>query len=658
MGYAFISYSSKNRSSADAMIALLRQRHIDVWVAPDDIPPGSKYAQVIGRAIKECACMVLLFTNDAQNSSWVPKEVERAINYKKTIIPVQLEEVQLNEEFELYISTEQIISVDRIDEKSDKIQWVIDSVIAKTGQNTPASGKEQTPDPASGAKIVTAEEKPKRKRSTSLQEREIKAPVELLSGSGELSVDTEELRETAHRLDETLKSFRIAASITKVVRGAAVTRYEIALDQSVRLNKLTSIADDIAFALGVSGVRIATIPGKLSAVGIEVPNRNIDKVSLREIIDSVAFTQSKDGCTFAVGKDIDGNCIVSDLAKLPHLLVAGSTGSGIPTFMNSLILSLLYKSSADDVRMIMIDTKLVEMSAYVGIPHLLVPRVTSPELAVGSLQWVVSEMMNRFQIMAGAQVRDLERYNSAMESTGGKKLPRIVVIVNELADLMRSFAEETEEAVCRIAQLGRAAGIHLVLATQRVSSDVITGLIKANIPSRIAFSLSSTIESRIILDTTGAEKLLGHGDMLFAPIGLQKPLRVQGCFVDSQEVRAVAEYVRAQGTISYDHSAMAKIKAFAAQSAAEEWLSASKTAADQIEEDPMLPAAVEVVLETGMVSVSLLQRRLMLGYARAARLVDRMEELELIGPYLGSKPRKILVTKEQWAAMSGNQAKS
>ena len=658
MGYAFISYSSKNRSSAEAMTALLRQRHIDVWVAPDDIPPGSKYAQVIGRAIKECACMVLLFTNDAQNSSWVPKEVERAINYKKTIIPVQLEEVQLNEEFELYISTEHVIAVDRIDEKSDKIQRVIDSVIAKTGQNTPASGKEQTPDPASGAKIATAEEKPKRKRSTGQQEREIKAPVELLSGSEELSVDTEELRETAHRLDETLKSFRIAASITKVVRGAAVTRYEIALDQSVRLNQLNSIANDIAFALGVSGVRIAAVPGKLSAVGIEVPNRNVDTVSLREIIASVAFTQSKACCTFAVGKDIDGNCIVSDISKLPHLLVAGSTGSGIPTFMNSLILSLLYKSSADDVRMIMIDTKLVEMSAYVGIPHLLVPRVTSPELAVGSLQWVVSEMMNRFQIMAGAQVRDLERYNSAMESTGGKKLPRIVVIVNELADLMRSFAEETEEAVCRIAQLGRAAGIHLVLATQRVSADVITGLIKANIPSRIAFSLSSTIESRIILDTTGAEKLLGHGDMLFAPIGLQKPLRVQGCFVDSQEVRSVAEYVRAQGTISYDHSAMAKIKAFAAQSAAEEWLSASKTAADQIEEDPMLPAAVEVVLETGMVSVSLLQRRLRLGYARAARLVDRMEELELIGPYLGSKPRKILVTKEQWAAMSGNQAKS
>ena len=293
MGYAFISYSSKNRSSADAMIALLRQRHIDVWVAPDDIPPGSKYAQVIGRAIKECACMVLLFTNDAQNSPWVPKEVERAINYKKTIIPVQLEEVQLNEEFELYISTEQIIAVDRIDEKSDKIQRVIDSVIAKTGQNTPASGKEQTPDPASGAKIAIAEEKPKRKRSTGLQEREIKAPVELLSGSGELSVDTEELRETAHRLDETLKSFRIAASITKVVRGAAVTRYEIALDQSVRLNKLTSIADDIAFALGVSGVRIAAVPGKLSAVGIEVPNRNVDTVSLREIIDSVAFTNPK-----------------------------------------------------------------------------------------------------------------------------------------------------------------------------------------------------------------------------------------------------------------------------------------------------------------------------------------------------------------------------
>lgn len=653
MGYAFISYSSKNRSSADEMTALLRKHHIDVWIAPDDIPPGSKYAQVIGRAIKECACMVLLFTNAAQNSSWVPKEVERAINYKKMIIPVQLEDVQLNEEFEFYISTDQIIAVDRIDEKSEKIQKVLKSVIALTGQNSVASGKEQPAMPA-----TPAAEKPKRIGNTagrSVNAR--KAPVEFLCSSPEASVDTEELRDTAQRLDTLLMAFRVAASITKVVRGAAVTRYEVTLDQSVRLHKLTVLADDIALALGVSKVRIANVPGKTSVVGIEVPNRKADTVTLREVVDSPIFTQLASNCSFAVGKDVDGNYIVADIAKLPHLLIAGTAGSGMLVFMNSLILSLLYKASADDVKLILVDTKLVEMTDYSGIPHLLVPRVTSPELAVGSLQWAVTEMTDRFRVMSEAGVRDLDRYNSAMESTGGERLPRIVVIINEFADLMRSFAQETEEAVCRLAQMGRAAGIHLILATQRISTDVITGLIKANIPSRIAFSLSSMLESRIILDMTGAEKLLGHGDMLYAPVGYQKPLRVQGCFVNSSEVRKVAEYVRSQGTIRYDQTVMEKIKAISARNFAEEWSSEAKTASAKLEEDPLFPEAVEVVLETGMASVSMLQRRLKLGYARAARIIDEMEERGLIGPYEGTKPRKVYVTAEQWALIKGNTAK-
>ncbi len=479
-------------------------------------------------------------------------------------------------------------------------------------------------------------------------------PVELLAVPPHAAADgTTEMRENTRRLNEALASFKIDAHIINVTRGPSVTRYEVELDKGVRLNKLTSCADDIALNLGASGVRIAAVPGKISVVGIEVPNRSVTTVTLREVIDTNEFKRAKSPSSFAVGKDINGNCIVGNIAKLPHMLIAGTTGSGKSVCMNSIIMSLLYKASPEDVKLIMIDPKMVELGIYNGIPHLLIPVITKAEKAAGSLQWAVTEMMRRYQAMSEAGVRDLESYNSIMESDEGIKLPQIVVIIDELADLMLVAAKEVEESICRIAQMGRAAGIHLIIATQRPSADVITGLMKANIPSRIAFAVASAMESRIILDTQGAEKLVGRGDMLYAPIGAGKPLRVQGCFVSDEEVEAVATYVKENYNPNYDPKIMEEIEKKAARTGT------SKTSATDPEPndaemcgDEMLPAAVEVILETGQASVSMLQRRLKLGYARAARIVDEMEEKGIVGPFQGSKPRTILITKEQWQAMN------
>ncbi len=486
-------------------------------------------------------------------------------------------------------------------------------------------------------------------------------PIDLLKHSGRGSGDvSQEMKENTNRLNETLASFKIEAHIVNATIGPSVTRYEVELEKGVRLNKLTTAADDIALSLGASGVRIAAIPGKISVVGIEVPNRNVTTVSLREVIDSQEFHKAKSLSSFAVGKDIGGNCIVGNIARLPHMLIAGTTGSGKSVCMNSIIISLLYKASPEDVKLIMIDPKMVELGIYNGIPHLLIPVVTDPKKAAGSLQWAVSEMMRRYKAMSDAGVRDLESYNSIMESQemDGQKLPQVVVIIDELADLMLVAAKEVEESICRIAQMGRAAGIHLIIATQRPSADVITGLMKANIPSRIAFAVASAMESRIILDTQGAEKLVGRGDMLYAPIGNGKPKRVQGCFVSDSEVEAVATYVKSKFTPDYNSNIMEEIERKAAQTGSK---TAAATAADpeptpdELDGDEMLPAAVDVILETKQASVSMLQRRLKLGYARAARIVDEMEEKGIVGPFQGSKPRDILITKEQWEVMKSGK---
>ena len=483
-------------------------------------------------------------------------------------------------------------------------------------------------------------------------------PISLLKIPSKNGVNgADEMKENSRRLNETLESFNIAAHIVNVTRGPSVTRYEVELEKGVKLSKLTNCADDIALSLGASGVRIAAVPGKISVVGIEVPNRAVTTVSLREVIDSDSFRSSKGLSTFAVGKDIGGSCIIGNIAKMPHMLIAGTTGSGKSVCMNSIIISLLYKAGPDDVKLIMVDPKMVELANYNGIPHLMIPVVTDPKKAAGALQWAVTEMMRRYKTMSDAGVRDLESYNSIVEAEGGQKVPQLIVIIDELADLMMVAAKEVEDSICRIAQMGRASGVHLVIATQRPSADVITGLMKANIPSRIAFSVASAMESRIILDTQGAEKLVGKGDMLFAPIGAGKPHRVQGCFVTDAEVLAVTSYVKEHFVADYDQTVLADIEKKAQQTGKKTpppTASDPEPNMDELEGDELLPQAVDVVLETGQASVSMLQRRLKLGYARAARIVDEMEEKGIVGPFQGSKPRNILVTKEQWDAMKQN----
>ena len=484
-------------------------------------------------------------------------------------------------------------------------------------------------------------------------------PIELLNPPRKGGVDgTEEMRENSRRLNETLASFNIDAHITNVTRGPSVTRYEVELDKGVRLNKLTGCADDIALSLGASGVRIAAVPGKISIVGIEVPNRTVTTVSLREVIDSQEFCKAKSLSSIALGKSIDGNCVVGNIAKMPHLLIAGTTGSGKSVCMNSIIISLLYKAAPEDVKLIMVDPKMVELGIYNGIPHLLIPVVTDPKKAAGSLQWAVTEMLRRYKMMSDLGVRDLESYNSIVQAEeDGQKLPQVVIIIDELADLMMVAAKEVEDSICRIAQMGRAAGMHLIIATQRPSANVITGLMKANIPSRIAFSVASAMESRIILDTMGAEKLVGKGDMLYAPIGSGKPLRVQGCFVTDSEVESVAGYVKDNYNAEYNQQVLDEIEKTAQQTGKKTAASVAEIEAseEELEGDELLPDAVDVILETGQASVSMLQRRLKLGYARAARIVDEMEEKGIVGPFQGSKPRAILITKDQWAAMKSGQ---
>ena len=457
-----------------------------------------------------------------------------------------------------------------------------------------------------------------------------------------------ELRGNSRRLAQTLQSFGVDAQAGEVVHGPSVTRYEFTLDQGVKLSKITNLSDDIALALGASGVRIAPIPNKISVVGIEVPNRTVTTVRIRDVIESRTFTEHRSRVAFAVGKDIGGKAIVGDISKLPHVLIAGTTGSGKSVCTNSLIISMLYKSTPEEVRFIMVDPKMVELAPYNGIPHLLIPVVTDPKKAAGALQWAVYEMMKRYKLFSENGVKDLAGFNALAEhSEELKKMPTMVVVIDELADLMLVAAKEVEESICRVAQMGRAAGMHLVIATQRPSSDVITGLMKANIPSRIAFAVASSLESRIILDTTGAEKLVGKGDMLYFPLGSGKPQRVQGCFISPEEIERVVAFVKETGEADYSSEVMEKIEEAARR---DEKGGGKQAASDDSTSDcdELFNDAVEVVLETGQASVSMLQRRLKLGYSRAARLVDQMEEHGIVGPFEGSKPRQLLIDRAKW----------
>ena len=478
-------------------------------------------------------------------------------------------------------------------------------------------------------------------------------PVSFLrAGKKDQTDATEEIRFNRDRLNTALTSFGVNATIRDVTRGPTVTRYDLELEAGVKLNKITNLSGDLALALGVENVRIAPIPDKISTVGIEVPNKIVSAVCLRDIIDSPAFRNAKSKLSFAVGKDIGGNCIIGNIAKLPHMLIAGTTGSGKSVCMNSLILSLLYKATPDEVRLIMIDPKMVELGIYNGIPHLFIPVVTDPKKAAGALQWAVVEMLKRYRLFSEAQVRDLASYNALQKNEpDGQTLPQVVIVIDELADLMLCAAKEVEESICRVAQMGRAAGMHLIIATQRPSADVITGLMKANIPSRIAFAVSSSLESRIILDTSGAEKLIGMGDMLYAPIGTGKPLRVQGSYVSDEEREEVVRFIKQNSEAQYSDDIIAQIEKSAAEADKKSGPAPEADKPAKSDYDELLPQAVDVILETKQASVSMLQRRLKLGYSRAARMVDQMEEMGIVGPCEGSKPRKILITKQQWQEM-------
>ena len=467
-------------------------------------------------------------------------------------------------------------------------------------------------------------------------------PLDLLKDA-EKKVDTsykKEIINNAKRIEETMKNFGIDSKVVQINRGPSVTCYELQPAPGIKVNRIVNLANDLALSLAASDIRIvAPIPGK-SVVGIEVPNKIRDNVTLKEMLQSDEFIAFESNLPLVLGKDISGKPIISSIDAMPHLLIAGATGSGKSVCINTIIMSILYKSHPNDVKLLLIDPKVVELSIYNGIPHLLVPVVTDPKKAAVSLSWAVSEMERRYKLFAENNVRDIKSYNKKFEDDENKKLPNIVIIIDELADLMMVAAQEIEDYICRLAQMARAAGMYLIIATQRPSVDVITGTIKANIPSRISFAVSSQVDSRTILDVSGAEKLLGKGDMLFYPSNLSKPIRLQGAFISDLEVKSVVDYLKNQDITKYDHEAIESIS---------KGIETSKFIEDA---DELFYDAISLVVDEGQASISLLQRKLKIGYTRAARIIDQMEERGIVGGYEGSKPRKVLISKEELESLA------
>ena len=537
--------------------------------------------------------------------------------------------------------TEQSIESEENDLSDSPFAGVAQSGVNDNGRSDPGNSKDASISEDSGDIIIPQVEpaKPLIYNYPSL---------DLLDESKDDATNVKALKnsalEGAKKLEDTLKSFGVEARVINISRGPAVTRYEIQPSPGVKVSKIVNLSDDIALNLAAAGVRIeAPIPGK-AAVGIEVPNKEMSAVLLKDILESKEFTNHSSKLAFSVGKDISGETVVADIAKMPHLLVAGATGSGKSVCINSLIMSILFKASPDEVKLLMVDPKVVELGIYNGIPHLLIPVVTDPKKAAGALNWAVQEMVNRYKLFADKGVRDLKGYNAMLKANDEPGiLPQVVIIVDELADLMMVAPNDVEDAICRLAQMARAAGMHLVIATQRPSVDVITGVIKANIPSRISFAVSSQVDSRTILDMSGAEKLLGRGDMLFYPVGEPKPLRVKGSFVSDSEVEKVVEFIKTQGYSNYDENIIEKINDHSTGN--------EESAGDN---DELLNQAIDMVVEAGQASVSLVQRKFKVGYSRAARIIDQMEARNIVGRFEGSKPRQVLITRQQWMEMQMN----
>ena len=521
-------------------------------------------------------------------------------------------------------------------------------------------------------------------RSDNSQKEEKKyqfPPIQLLKPklNSDDSDAMEEMQNNAKKLIDTLTSFGVKASIVNICRGPSVTRYELQPAPGVKISKITNLSDDIALSLAANGVRIeAPIPGK-AAVGIEVPNKVVSMVTMRELIDSDKFRNSKSKLTTVLGRDISGEIVVTDLAKMPHLLIAGTTGSGKSVCVNSILMSILYKATPDEVKLLLIDPKMVEFSKYKGIPHLLIPVVSDAKKAAGALAWAVNEMLQRYKIFSEYDCKDIDSYNSLIEKNmnymeknppvvneegeevqpvlevnglpvAKEKMSRVVIAIDELADLMMAAPSEVEDSICRLAQMARAAGMHLILATQRPTVNVITGLIKANVPSRISLKVSSNTDSRTILDTGGGEKLIGRGDMLFLPVGAPKPIRVQGCYASDEEIEGVTHYIKKAYSAQYNSEIEEKIKRIAAEEIAQGKKSGdSDSSSDEgLDVDSKMEEAIKCVIEAGQASTSLLQRRLKVGYARAGRMIDDMEQMGVVGPHQGSKPRDVLMTYNEW----------
>ena len=565
---------------------------------------------------------------------------------------VQDEEIEENENPK---NNKKIISLFRKSKTSDIEENNPDEIEANIYKNT-AHANEQEAHSVSEDNLFTVEEEQKESKTKAVLQLEHTIsiedenyeypPVNILSkGKKGTKTGAKALTDKATKLQRTLHSFGVSAKVENISVGPAITRYELKPAEGVRVSKIANLADDIALNLAAESIRIeAPIPGK-QAVGIEIPNKEKESVPLRDVIESEEFENNNSKLAVALGKDVAGNVVLADVAKMPHVLIAGSTGSGKSVCINTIITSFIYNAKPSEVKLVMVDPKVVELSVYNGIPHLLIPVVTDPRKAAGALAWAVQEMDKRYNLFAEKGVRDLKGYNAAIENeSDGEivgKLPQIVIIIDELADLMMVAAKEVEESICRLAQKARAAGMHLVIATQRPSVDVITGLIKANVPSRIAFAVSSQIDSRTILDQVGAEKLLGKGDMLFYPVGASKPIRVQGAFVSDSEVEKIVDFIKSNGIATYNEDIIEEIEKSNKSEGQME-----KDAEDD-DTDPLLMEAIDTVVEIGQASTSFIQRRFKVGYARAGRIIDQMEARGIISGYEGSKPRQVLITKER-----------
>ncbi len=603
---------------------------------------AEQYAQERERKKKEFNPDVDLGPEPNKNNDpvYLDDESEEVSDDLVSFADIKGKEIQVEHPVEEVYSEEKIINLDDIIKNSNTEPEQIKLDIDGNDKKEESEESDEYTDEEWNAEPVKVYSKP---------------PINLLNLPKNLNLaDYEnEQRLNERKLIDTLNSFGVSTRLVGVSRGPSVTRYEIQPAAGVKISKITNLADDIALNLAASGVRIeAPIPNK-AAVGIEIPNKSRQAVSLREVIDQQQYRDAKSKLTVALGKDITGDFVYSDLVKMPHLLIAGTTGSGKSVCLNSMIVSILYNATPDEVKLLMIDPKQVEFTVYNGIPHLLVPVVSDPRKASGALAWAVTEMLTRYKTFSENSVRDIAGYNSICESQGKKKMPQIVIFIDELSDLMMAAPNEVEDSICRLAQMARAAGMHLVIATQRPSVDVITGIIKANIPSRISLSVSSQVDSRTIIDSVGAEKLLGNGDMLYYPVGIPKPIRVQGCYLSDKEVENVVTFIKNQEQTVYDDNVMKEIDRQAANTGSKK--KESSSSGDDGEKGPadeMLPKAIEAVIEAQSASTTLLQRKLKLGYARAARIVDELEERGIIGPYEGAKPRKVLISKQQWYEMN------